>query len=54
MEVVTQSGIAHARIGDCNVPGDFLTGIRDAGMVAMSVDNYARREAFNTAAKLVG
>lgn len=43
MEVVTQTGIAHTRIGDCNVPGDFLTGIRDAGMVAMSIDNYARR-----------
>jgi NADH dehydrogenase FAD-containing subunit len=52
MDIVTQSGIAHARIGDCNVPGDFLTGIRDAGMVAMSVDNYARRQAFDNALKV--
>jgi len=52
MAVVEQSGVAFARIGDCNVPGDFLTGLRDAGMVAMSVDNYARRQAFKTALKV--
>ena len=52
MDIVTKSGVAHARIGDCNVPGDFLTGIRDAGMVAMSVDQYARRKAFNVALKV--
>jgi hypothetical protein len=52
MDIVTQSGIAYARIGDCNVPGDFLTGIRDAGMVAMSVDNYARRQAFDNVLKV--
>lgn len=54
MTIVEQSGVAHARIGDCNVPGDFLTGIRDAGMVAMSVDNYARRQAFHATTKVSG
>lgn len=46
MDVVIQSGIEHARVGDCNTPGDFLTAVRDAGLVAMGVENYARRHIF--------
>lgn len=43
LPAVEASGIPHARIGDCNVPGDFLAALRDAWMVAVSVDAHARR-----------
>ena len=38
VEVVESLGVPFARVGDCNVPGDFLSGIRDAWMVALSID----------------
>jgi 2,4-dienoyl-CoA reductase-like NADH-dependent reductase (Old Yellow Enzyme family)/thioredoxin reductase len=36
--VLEAAGIDYALAGDCNVPGDFLTCIRDAWMVALSVE----------------
>ena len=39
LDVVRASGIAHARIGDCNAPGDFLAAIRDGWMVGLGIDN---------------
>lgn len=46
LEVVQASGIPFARIGDCNVPGDFLSAVRDAWMVALGIDAQpARAEA---------
>jgi 2,4-dienoyl-CoA reductase-like NADH-dependent reductase (Old Yellow Enzyme family)/thioredoxin reductase len=41
LEAVEASGIPYARIGDCNAPGDFLAALRDAWMVALSVDAHA-------------
>lgn len=43
MTVVEASGIAHALVGDCNVPGDFMSGLRDAWMVALSIDAQPQR-----------
>jgi 2,4-dienoyl-CoA reductase-like NADH-dependent reductase (Old Yellow Enzyme family)/thioredoxin reductase len=42
---VEATGIPYARIGDCNAPGDFLAALRDAWMVALSVDERSRRSA---------
>ena len=39
LEVVRSLGIAHARVGDCNAPGDFLAAIRDGWMVGLGIDN---------------
>lgn len=36
--LVEASGIPHALVGDCNVPGDFLSGLRDAWMVGLVID----------------
>ncbi|ANN78344.1 NAD(P)/FAD-dependent oxidoreductase [Bordetella flabilis] len=42
MPAVASTGVPYARIGDCNAPGDFLAAVRDAWMVALSVDERAR------------
>jgi 2,4-dienoyl-CoA reductase-like NADH-dependent reductase (Old Yellow Enzyme family)/thioredoxin reductase len=39
---VEATGIPYARVGDCNATGDFLAALRDAWMVALSVDERAR------------
>ena len=42
--VVIPAGVAHAIVGDANKPGDFMSCLRDAWMVALSVllaGNYA-------------
>ena len=33
LDAVKASGVPYTRIGDCNVPGDFLNALRDASMV---------------------
>jgi len=43
MAAVRASGVDYARVGDCNAPGDFMAAVRDAWMVALSVDERARR-----------
>jgi len=43
MTAVEASGIAHARVGDCNVPGDFMSCLRDASMVALSIEGPPQR-----------
>ncbi|VWX61194.1 conserved hypothetical protein [Burkholderiales bacterium 8X] len=45
MELVEASGIPHERVGDCNVPGDFLSGLRDAWMVGLAIDALPPRSA---------
>ena len=35
--IVEAAGAPYTLIGDCNRPGDFLTVIRDASMVALSI-----------------
>jgi len=47
LPAVQATRIPYARIGDCNVPGDFLSGLRDACMTALSVNAYASRGAFD-------
>jgi len=39
VELLEAAGIEYALAGDCYRPGDFLTAIRDASMVAFSVDH---------------
>ena len=40
------AGVDYALAGDCNQPGDFLSCLRDAWMVALSIDSrYANRNA---------
>lgn len=38
LDMVEASGIPYALVGDCNVPGDFLSGLRDAWMVGLVID----------------
>jgi dimethylglycine catabolism A len=38
--VCEEAGVPYALVGDANKPGDFLTCLRDAWMVALSVDRY--------------
>ena len=38
LDAVQATDIPYTRIGDCNAPGDFLSGLRDAWMVALSLD----------------
>jgi 2,4-dienoyl-CoA reductase-like NADH-dependent reductase (Old Yellow Enzyme family)/thioredoxin reductase len=45
VELLEAAGIDYALAGDCYRPGDFLTGIRDASMVALSVDHRFRSTA---------
>lgn len=37
--VVEGLGLPYVLIGDCNEPGDFLTGIRDASLAALAIDD---------------
>ena len=37
LAAVQASNVPYTRIGDCNVPGDFLNALRDASMVALSM-----------------
>jgi len=39
-----EAGVPYALVGDANRPGDFLTCLRDAWMVALSVDHRFRNE----------
>jgi 2,4-dienoyl-CoA reductase-like NADH-dependent reductase (Old Yellow Enzyme family)/thioredoxin reductase len=39
-----EAGVPYALVGDANKPGDFLTCLRDAWMVALSVDHRFRNE----------
>ncbi len=34
-------GVPYAQVGDCSAPGDFLTAIRDAWMVGLSIDQHS-------------
>jgi 2,4-dienoyl-CoA reductase-like NADH-dependent reductase (Old Yellow Enzyme family)/thioredoxin reductase len=43
LEAVQASGVAFARVGDCNAPGDFLSALRDAWMVGLAVDAQPAR-----------
>lgn len=38
MPAVQASKVPYTRVGDCNVPGDFLTAIRDASMAALGME----------------
>lgn len=40
VRIVAATGIPYTQIGDCNVPGDFLSGLRDASMAALSLEAY--------------
>ncbi len=40
---VEAAGVDYALAGDCNVPGDFLSCLRDAWMVALSIDSRFAR-----------
>ena len=37
MPEVEAAGVPHVLVGDCNKPGDFMTAIRDASMVAVAI-----------------
>ncbi len=37
LPVVESTGIPHTLVGDCNQPGDFLTGLRDAWMTGLAI-----------------
>jgi hypothetical protein len=39
-----EAGVPYALVGDANRPGDFLTCLRDAWMVALSVDHRFKTE----------
>jgi hypothetical protein len=41
--------VPYAAIGDANRPGDFLSCLRDAWLVALSVDRHPRRDLKETA-----
>jgi 2,4-dienoyl-CoA reductase-like NADH-dependent reductase (Old Yellow Enzyme family)/NADPH-dependent 2,4-dienoyl-CoA reductase/sulfur reductase-like enzyme len=45
VDVIEATGIPYERVGDSNVPGDFLTGVRDGWMAALSADSYLARKA---------
>jgi 2,4-dienoyl-CoA reductase-like NADH-dependent reductase (Old Yellow Enzyme family)/thioredoxin reductase len=40
---VEAAGVQYALVGDCNQPGDFLSCLRDAWMVALSIDSRFAR-----------
>jgi hypothetical protein len=44
------AGVPYALVGDANKPGDFLTCLRDAWMVALSVDHRFRDSVGNETA----
>jgi len=41
LDDVISLGVPYAQVGDCNAPGDFLTAIRDAWMVGLSIDQHS-------------
>jgi pyruvate/2-oxoglutarate dehydrogenase complex dihydrolipoamide dehydrogenase (E3) component len=41
--VLEEVGLPYVAIGDCSVPGDFMTCLRDARMVGFAIDRYAAR-----------
>ena len=41
--ICEEAGVPYAIVGDANKPGDFLTCLRDAWMVALSVDRLGVR-----------
>ncbi len=43
IEAVEDVGVPYARVGDCSAPGDFLSAIRDAWMVALGIDHQPLR-----------
>lgn len=43
LDVVEKSGAAFVTVGDCYKPGDFMTCIRDAWMVGLTIDDYPVR-----------
>ncbi|HUP93764.1 MAG TPA: FAD-dependent oxidoreductase, partial [Burkholderiales bacterium] len=44
-QMCEEAGVPYALVGDANKPGDFLTCLRDAWMVALSVDHRFRQHA---------
>jgi 2,4-dienoyl-CoA reductase-like NADH-dependent reductase (Old Yellow Enzyme family)/thioredoxin reductase len=48
-QACADAGVAHALVGDANKPGDFMSCLRDAWMVALSVDHRFRQELKETA-----
>jgi len=44
--VLEETGVEYALAGDCNRPGDFLTCLRDAWMVALSIEDRFRNNLF--------
>ena len=45
VKIVEAAGVDYALAGDCYRPGDFLTCLRDAWMVALSVDQRSGSDA---------
>ncbi|HEV7390647.1 MAG TPA: FAD-dependent oxidoreductase, partial [Burkholderiales bacterium] len=43
-QACAEAGVAHAIVGDANKPGDFMSCLRDAWMVALSVDHRFRQD----------
>ncbi|MGZ5154519.1 MAG: hypothetical protein ACXWC5_31240, partial [Burkholderiales bacterium] len=48
-QACAEAGVAYAIVGDANKPGDFLSCLRDAWMVALSVDHRFRQDLKETA-----
>jgi pyruvate/2-oxoglutarate dehydrogenase complex dihydrolipoamide dehydrogenase (E3) component len=44
LPAVEATGIPFTLVGDCNQPGDFLTGLRDAWMTGLAIGMPVRRE----------
>jgi DNA-binding LacI/PurR family transcriptional regulator len=38
--LVEAAGVPYVLIGDCNRPGDFLSGIQDASMAALALEHW--------------
>lgn len=53
LDMVQASNVPYAQIGDCNVPGDFLSGLRDAGLMALTIESYAARGALKECTEYV-
>jgi 2,4-dienoyl-CoA reductase-like NADH-dependent reductase (Old Yellow Enzyme family)/NADPH-dependent 2,4-dienoyl-CoA reductase/sulfur reductase-like enzyme len=45
LPVLEEAGVEYVLVGDCNRPSDFLDGIRDAWMTALSVERQPRARA---------
>jgi hypothetical protein len=41
VRILEEAAVPYELVGDCYRPGDFLTAIRDAAMVALSVEQRA-------------